>query len=155
VIAHHAEEMTTKAALWLGLHLCEGGGGSWTRTRQLVGWWQSSRHGRRRRFEPPVRTRTGRFAWAARQHWRVLSAQGRGATAPIGQRGRDTQGREQKNGIAWTLWPTWRPRGRRHPTSGPHTVASTGSMAGGPHTRIFLETQTNLRLIFGSRKIAK
>jgi hypothetical protein len=26
VIAHHAEEMTTKAMLWLGLHLCEGGG---------------------------------------------------------------------------------------------------------------------------------
>jgi hypothetical protein len=45
---------------------------------------------------------------------------------------------------AWQQQSTWTPHGRRHQTSGSHMAAAAGSMAGGPHTIIFPETQINL-----------
>jgi hypothetical protein len=40
----------------------------------------------------------------------------------------------------------WQPGGRKHPTSGPHVVAATGTMTGGPHAKkksIFFQTNSN------------
>jgi hypothetical protein len=45
---------------------------------------------------------------------------------------------------AWQQQLAWTPRGRRHLTSGSHRAVAAGSMAGGPHTRFFSETQINL-----------